>query len=148
MLNEPDLGPGRIDGTLRTATNLSSNQCWDLLRAHATGRFGFVEGGRVMIIPVNYLVHEDGIYFRTAEDGVISRAVPGPQTSFQIDAARPDRNEGWSVLASGDSVKVDDPELLTYLWGRIMPEPWGSGMRNVFICLRPAVLTGRSVRLS
>lgn len=146
-MSEPHLDQGRLDGTLRIATDLSSNQCWDLLRAHETGRFGFVDHGRVMIMPVNYLVHDDGIYFRTAEDGVISAAIPGQQTSFQIDAARSDRHEGWSVLASGESTKVEDPELLTYLWGRVMPEPWGSGLRNLFICLRPTLLTGRSVRL-
>lgn len=146
-MTEPNLAPGRIDGTLRMATDLSPDQCWDLLRAHETGRFGFLDRGRVMIVPVNYLAHEDGIYFRTAENGVIGTAVPGPHTSFQIDAWRPDRHEGWSVLASGDSVKVEDSDLLTYLWGRIMPEPWGSGARNLFICLRPSVVTGRSVRL-
>lgn len=51
------------------------------------------------------------------------------------------------MLASGDSSKVEDPELLTYLWGSIMPGPWGIVMRNLFIRLDPNVLTGRSVQL-
>lgn len=145
-MTEPNLDPGRLDGTLRVASDLSPDQCWDLLRSQETGRFAFVGHGRIMIMPVNYLVHEGCIYFRTAEDGLISAAVPGQQASFQIDASRPDRNAGWSVLASGEAVKVEDPDLLKFLWGRVMPEPWGGGLRNLFICLRPAALTDRSVR--
>ncbi|WP_426995934.1 pyridoxamine 5'-phosphate oxidase family protein [Pseudarthrobacter sp. N5] len=143
----PNMAPGRIDGARHVTTEYSEDQCWDLLRSETTGRFGFVRDGRVMILPVNYLVHNKAIYFRTSPDGIISDAVPHQQSSFQVDDARPARSEGWSVLASGPSSRVMEPELLTDLWGQIMPEPWGGGARNLFIRIDAATLTGRGVHL-
>jgi nitroimidazol reductase NimA-like FMN-containing flavoprotein (pyridoxamine 5'-phosphate oxidase superfamily) len=138
---------GRNDGTLHTQTDLSAERCWDLLATKSTGRIGYEHEGRVLIFPVNYLVHDGAIYFRTAREGAVGAATPRPSMSFEIDLARPERSGGWSVLASGPATQVDDPELLKLLWGRIMPEPWGAGYRELFISIKPTILTGRSVYL-
>ncbi|MCA4134928.1 pyridoxamine 5'-phosphate oxidase family protein [Arthrobacter sp. M4] len=145
--SDTDANP-RIDGARHTYRDLDENRCWELLGSQSTGRFGFVLEGRVMILPVNYLVHNRAIYFRTASRGSIGEAVPHTRASFQVDASRADLSEGWSVLASGSSSRVEDPELLTYLWGRTMPEPWAGGERNMFICLTPTLVTGRQVFLA
>jgi uncharacterized protein len=145
----PNIEPhGRIDGARHESTEISEDQCWDFLRSQSTGRFGFLHKGRVMILPVNYLVHQQAIFFRTSAHGTISDAVPHQSVSFQVDGSRQDLSEGWSVLASGRSSRVEDPELLTYLWGRIMPEPWAGGERNLFIRLEPETLTGIMVYLA
>ncbi|MEZ2391354.1 pyridoxamine 5'-phosphate oxidase family protein [bacterium RCC_150] len=143
----PIIGPGRFDGGLHVSDELSEEKCWELLRSTTTGRFGFVQDGRVMILPVNYVVDQQAIYFRTAEDGPISEAVPSSESSFQIDESRADRSEGWSVLVSGPSSRVEDPDLLTRLWGKVMAEPWAGGSRNQFIRIEPSKLSGRHVHL-
>lgn len=139
---------GRIDGTLHTQTDLSDGQCWELLSATSTGRLGYEHEGRVLIFPVNYLVHDRAVYFRTAREGSIGTATPRPSVSFEIDLAKPERSGGWSVLANGPATHVDDAALLKVLWGRIMPEPWGAGYRDLFVRIEPTMLTGRSVYLS
>ncbi|MDQ0028698.1 pyridoxamine 5'-phosphate oxidase family protein [Arthrobacter bambusae] len=146
----PALGlePARLDGARHVSTELNTAQCWDLLCSHHTGRFGFSYKGRIMILPVNYLVHNTAIYFRTSPVGSIGDAVPRLTSSFQIDAARPDRSEGWSVLVSGPSSWVQEPDVLAFLRGRAMPEPWGGGERNLFVRIHAAVVTGRHVYLA
>ena len=139
---------GRVDGTLHTHKDLSTEQCWELLESRNTGRLGYEHMGRVLIFPVNYLVHKEAIYFRTASEGAIGVATPSPSMSFEIDMANPERSGGWAVLASGPASHVKDPELLKFLWGRIMPEPWDAGHRDLFICVTPTVITGRSVYLT
>ncbi len=139
---------GRIDGTLHTHKDLSEEQSWELLESRNTGRLGYLHEGRILIFPINYLVHDRSIYFRTSSDGAIGAATPRPSMSFEIDLASPERSGGWAVLASGPAKHVKDPELLTFLWGRIMPEPWGAGLRDLFVCIEPTIITGRSVYLS
>lgn len=138
----------RINGARHVHKDLTSEQCWELLESRNTGRLGYEDGGRILIFPVNYLVHEHAIYFRTAVDGAIGRATPSPSASFEIDTANPERSGGWSVLASGPAEHVEDPAKLKFLWGRVMPEPWGAGLRDLFVCIRPTTITGRSVFLS
>jgi len=138
---------GRVDGGLHVAEELSQERCWDLLRSNTTGRFGFLQQGRVMILPVNYLVDGQSIYFRTAGNGSIAEAVPSLESSFQIDDSRADRSEGWSVLVSGASSRVEDQDLLTRLWGKVMAEPWAGGERNLFIRIHAESVTGRHVHL-
>ena len=139
---------GRVDGTLHAHKDLSTEQCWELLESRNTGRLGYEVDGRIMIFPVNYLVHEGSIYFRTASEGAIGVATPCSSVSFEIDKASPERSGGWSVLASGPATHVEDPDQLKFLWGRIMPEPWGAGHRDLFVCIEPTTITGRSVYLS
>lgn len=143
----PSMDAGRVDGGLHVAEELSQERCWDLLRSNTTGRFGFLQQGRVMILPVNYLVDGQSIYFRTAGDGSIAEAVPSLESSLQIDDSRADRSEGWSVLVSGASSRVEDQDLLTRLWGKVMAEPWAGGERNLFIRIHAESVTGRHVHL-
>ncbi|MFK4299203.1 nitroimidazol reductase NimA-like FMN-containing flavoprotein (pyridoxamine 5'-phosphate oxidase superfamily) [Arthrobacter sp. GAS37] len=143
----PSMDAGRVDGGLHVAEELSEEQCRDFLRSNTTGRFGFVRQGRVVILPVNYLVDGQSIYFRTASDGSIADSVPSPEASFQIDDSRADRSEGWSVLLTGASSQVEDKDLLTRLWGKVMAEPWAGGARNLFIRIQAQMVTGRRVHL-
>ncbi|HSU47732.1 MAG TPA: pyridoxamine 5'-phosphate oxidase family protein [Arthrobacter sp.] len=146
-MNLPD-EQGRLDGTLHTHKDLDAEQCWELLQSRNTGRLGYEHEGRILIFPVNYMIHDAAIYFRTASKGAIGTATPRTSVSFEIDKANPERSGGWAVLASGPASQVTDPDLLKFLWGRIMPEPWGAGHRDLFICVTPTIITGRSVFLS
>ncbi len=147
-MSVPEMDPGRFDGARHVTEELSQERCWELLCSQDTGRFGFNYKIRVMILPVSYLVHGRAIYFRTSAAGTIGDAVPRLSSSFEVDGARTDRSEGWSVLVSGPSSHVEEPALLTYLWGQVMEEPWAGGPRNDFIRIHAAVVTGRHVRLA
>lgn len=129
-----------------TSEDLSEAQCWSLLRDRSTGRVAFLDDGRVMVFPVNYVVHANAVYFRTSEDGFLGAAGAVPRNaSFQIDGHDSDQMAGWSVLVSGQAGRVADELLLTQLWGRRMAEPWGGGRRDVFIGIDPRTISGRRV---
>lgn len=124
---------------------LSVAQCWTLLSGGGTGRVAYQDSGRVLVYPVNYVVHDQGVYFRTSRDGVLAGGTEHHNVSFQLDHHDSGRMEGWSVLLSGRAEAVQDPGLLSVLWGRRMDEPWGGGAREVFIGIEPSILTGRRV---
>ncbi|MET4060648.1 nitroimidazol reductase NimA-like FMN-containing flavoprotein (pyridoxamine 5'-phosphate oxidase superfamily) [Arthrobacter sp. UYP6] len=127
------------------STDLTEAECWTLLASRGTGRVAYQEEGRVLVFPVNYVVRDQSVYFRTARDGVLGGGAEDRNASFQIDDHDTRRMDGWSVLLSGRAAAVRDPELLTQLWGRRMDEPWGGGQRDVFIGIEPSTVTGRRV---
>ncbi len=133
-----------MPGTLHASTELSADECWALLMTQTTGRIGFSREGSIYIFPVNYLVHEQGIYFRTSEDGDIGRG-PLEKAAFQVDELRAAEMAGWTVLAQGSAVPVSDEALLTVLWGRASEEPWAGGLRQRFVGIRPISVAGRRV---
>ncbi len=139
---------GHIDGARHVNTELTTRECWNLLTTDTTGRFSYQAGGRILIFPVNYLIHDEAIFFRTLPEGAIGSALPCAVASFEIDMVKREQSTGWAVLASGPASAVTDQDLLTYLWGRIMLEPLAAGLRDQFVRLDPAELTGRRVYLS
>lgn len=131
-------------GTHRSE-DLTETECWTLLAGQGTGRVAYSDNGRVLVFPVNYVVHDKAVYFRTAADGALGGGGDYRNASFQIDDHDALRMDGWSVLLSGRAAPVVDSELLTALWGRRMAEPWGGGHRDVFIGIQPTMVTGRRV---
>ncbi|WP_028281181.1 pyridoxamine 5'-phosphate oxidase family protein [Arthrobacter sp. H5] len=70
-------------GLLRASQPLSTDECWALLAGQTTGRIGFLHEGLVTIFPLNYIVHDRGVYFRTSEEGVIARGqLERPRSSW------------------------------------------------------------------
>lgn len=127
--------------------DLSEAECWALLAGSGTGRVAYQQDGRVLVFPVNYVVHDQSVFFRTGRDSVLGAGAEYRNASFQIDDHDARRMDGWSVLLSGRAAAVVDPELLTELWGRRMREPWGGGQRDVFIGIEPTSVSGRRVGL-
>jgi nitroimidazol reductase NimA-like FMN-containing flavoprotein (pyridoxamine 5'-phosphate oxidase superfamily) len=81
--------------------DLSREDCLHQL-AHGSyvGHIGFVREGRPVILPVNYLVDDDSIVFRTTAGTQLS-GLNGAQVAFEVDDDRPVSHSGWSVLARG-----------------------------------------------
>nr|WP_221411597.1 pyridoxamine 5'-phosphate oxidase family protein [Arthrobacter crusticola] len=113
---------GTAQGALHASAALSPDECWALLSTRRTSRIGFMKEGSLYIFPVNYLVHDGGIYFRTSEEGDLGRAPLG-SSALQVDDVQAEAMAGWTVLAQGRPEQVDDEDLLKTLWGRSTEEP-------------------------
>ena len=129
-----------MPGASHLSEALTSDECWGLLTTQQTGRIGFLRDGSIYIFPVNYLGHDDGIYFRTSETSEIGRNAL-ENVAFQADLAKPAQKSGWTVLAQGSAKPIEDETLLTVLWGRVAEEPWTGGSRNRFIARTPRTLS-------
>ncbi|MHA7209198.1 pyridoxamine 5'-phosphate oxidase family protein [Arthrobacter sp. MDT1-65] len=131
-------------GALRTSEELAPSECWALATTRSTGRLGFFRDGLLDIFPVNYVVLDEHVYFRTSADGTIATSYLD-HAAFQLDHVDGDARTGWTILLNGPATRVEDPALLTTLWGRSVDEPWASGQRDVFYSLAPAHVRGRRV---
>ena len=120
---------------------LDEVECRYLLRWEAVGRIAFVEGDDVpIVLPVNYVVIDDAIVFRTHPD--LANGLQGRLVSFQVDRVDTYRRVGWSVLVRGHA-EVVDLERLT----DPPPEPWAPGDRAAAVQITPSQITGRRLEL-
>ncbi|BBE21364.1 hypothetical protein MN0502_02470 [Arthrobacter sp. MN05-02] len=131
-------------GVGRSHEELEADQCWALLGTASTGRVGFFRDGRIFIYPVNYLVHNQAVFFRTSATGDLGRA-PLDRAAFQVDQVDKARMSGWSVLVQGSTAVVEDEALLATVWGRMINEPWAGGDRRQLVQVIPASISGRRV---
>lgn len=125
--------------------HLSIEECRDLLAAKSVGRVGFNGPDGPQVLPVNYVIHQGDIFFRTAAESTLSHAMSDSRVAFEIDEIDEFMQRGWSVLAVGAADLVDDPDLLLELWGDRGPRPWAVGARTQFVRIRTSRLTGRRV---
>ena len=91
---------------------LGPDQCLELLARCQVGRVGTSISALPVILPVNYVVFDHGVLFRTAAGTKFDAAVRGIVVAFEADAYDPDGRAGWSVLLVGKASEVSDPGTL------------------------------------
>lgn len=79
-------------------TILDVAACRELLDAGAIGRVGYIAEGRPMIVPVDYLVHDNTIVFRADPGGKLLH-IPLHHVCFEVDGSAADHV--WSVVVQG-----------------------------------------------
>ncbi|MFF3291002.1 helix-turn-helix domain-containing protein [Streptomyces sp. NPDC003023] len=140
-----DLPPGiGAAGGRPELVELGRDQCWALLGTHGVGRVAVSTREGPAILPVNYLVAEGEIAFRTAPEAVPAEAV-GAETAFEVDHIDDAFSQGWSVLAVGGARAVTEPEAVAKLERQAYSAPWAGGDRDLWVVLAPERVTGRRI---
>ena len=85
-------------------TELTSEVSWQLLSSGALGRLALSVSGRVDIFPVNYVVHEGKVYFRTAEGSKLVELTIHRDVAFEVDEIA--EKSGWSVIVHGTARRL------------------------------------------
>jgi hypothetical protein len=113
---------------------LTVEECWALVGASGVGRLAVTVGGIPRIVPVNYSVASDVIYFRTAP-GTILNNVALQKVAFEVDGIDPRSRPGWSVcvVGSGSSAGRDGPDV----------DSWAPGARELRYRVVPDAVSGR-----
>ena len=131
---------GLMTANTEPVTPLTKDQSWDLLSGVHLGRLVTVIGGRAEIFPVNYVVQNHTVLFRTAEGTKLFGTVMNDQVLFEAD----DHNvvEGWSVIVRGHR-----PGALQRRRHREAERaglyPWIATHKLRFVRITPNELTGR-----
>jgi nitroimidazol reductase NimA-like FMN-containing flavoprotein (pyridoxamine 5'-phosphate oxidase superfamily) len=130
---------------------LDEAECVRLISRGGIGRLAFPGRFDLTVLPVNYVVHDGAILFRTAEAGSTDEDLRTGiehaeyRVAFEIDEIDSESREGWSVLIQGPAHHLDEPaEQADALAAGV--EPWAGGDRAQFIRITPARITGRRVR--
>src|SRR3712207_8703920 len=78
-------GSMSIGENLSPIRTLDRDTVWQLLEQHPYGRLAVEAAGLVDIFPVNYVVHQHKLYFRTAQGSKLSSLIVNDQVAFEID---------------------------------------------------------------
>jgi nitroimidazol reductase NimA-like FMN-containing flavoprotein (pyridoxamine 5'-phosphate oxidase superfamily) len=123
---------------------LSRDECLALLRGSHLGRVAVSIDALPVILPVQYAVLGDDIVFRTGVGTKLDAALRGAVVAFEIDSVDPLYHRGWSVLVTGHSTEVIDPEELVRC--ELLPlQPWLPGSTDRFVKIEAAVISGRVI---
>jgi len=133
-----------MTGELPWVVYLSQAECWDLLAASAVGRVGVVIDTAPEIYPVNHVVDDRTIVFRTDPGNKLSGLERTPSVCYQVDCVDVEDNTGWSVLVKGRAVVVRAPDELRR--AALLPlRLWGLGEKATWVRIVPAEVTGRRI---
>src|SRR4029077_2585285 len=88
---------------------LDEAECQGLIAAGGVGRIGYTGRFGPTILPVNYVLHEGTIVFRTGQHSPLGEDLrtgiehAESKVAFEIDEASAATREGWSVLVQGSA---------------------------------------------
>jgi len=121
-------------------------ECLHLLRSAQVGRLGIAIMNVPDIFPVNFVVDDDTVVFRTAEGTKFAAAVLGTAVAFEVDGYDPAAGEAWSVVLKGQAVEIAgmyelfDAEDLPLF-------PWHNSPKHRFVRIQSDEITGRRFRV-
>lgn len=130
---------------------LTDAESMRLIEQAQIGRIGFTGRFGPEILPVNFKVLDGSVVFRTAagsplgEDLRTGIADAEYKVAFEIDEIDNTERTGWSVLIRGGAHLVDD-EGERAVVAKVCVEPWAGGERELYIRIRPTVISGRRIR--
>jgi nitroimidazol reductase NimA-like FMN-containing flavoprotein (pyridoxamine 5'-phosphate oxidase superfamily) len=125
-------------------TELSPDECWEMLRGEEFGRLAFRIVDEVHITPVNYAVDGETLLFRTAEGTKLLAVVMGSQVALEID--RYDEESARSVVVRGSARLL--PEDEAHRSENVPLRPWVPTLKYNVVEITPQVISGRAFSLA
>ena len=143
--------PGRDRaGAQPRLEKLDADECMRLVSPGGVGRVAFESPTGPLILPVNYVMHDDAVLLRTAFGGPLDAnlrtGVEGAdfKVAFEVDHVDEARRQGWSVLIRGAAHHISS-ESERAAASAAGVEPWAGGERELYIRISPAEISGRRI---
>ena len=130
--------------TDEVVTELTSDECWELLREEEFGRLAYRLVDEVHITPINYSFEGGSLLFRTAEGNKLLAVVMGSDVAFEIDRY----GEDWarSVVVRGPARLLPEDEARRA--ENVPLRPWVPTLKYNVVEIEPKVVSGRAFELS
>ena len=128
----------------QAVTELTSEECWEMLRDEEFGRLAYRLVDEVHITPINYAVEGGSLLFRTAEGNKLLAVVMGSDVAFEID--RYGEDSARSVVVRGTARLL--PEDEAHRADNVPLRPWVPTLRYNVVEIEPKVVSGRAFELS
>lgn len=135
-------GPGDQTHVMDETTELTPRECWDLLSTADVGRLAVCLGEAPEIFPVNYVVANGTVVFRTAA-GLkhVSARLQRP-VAFEVDSVDHETGIAWSVVVKGRARDMSAEQEQEF--ARTLPlRPMHAGAKHIFVRIEPGEVSGR-----
>lgn len=121
---------------------LDESQCWEYLESQELGRLAVSVGAHPDIFPLNYIVHQRRLLFRTSAGSKLASMAVNEAVAFEIDGYEAETNRVWSVVLQGHSriVESDDESALLE---ELPLVPWNISDKTNFVEISVSFMAGR-----
>ncbi|MFV0127106.1 pyridoxamine 5'-phosphate oxidase family protein [Streptomyces sp. HMX112] len=123
---------------------LGLDECRLLLGTHGVGHVAVTTGEGPAILPVDYLIADGEVAFRTTPDARPATA-GGNELAFEVDHIDDALHGGWSVQVVGEPHQVTDPETVRRLDEQAYSTPWSGDDSCLWTALTPSHVSGRRI---
>jgi len=125
---------------------LTPDACLTLMAGVPVGRVAVSVQALPVILPVNYVVRDGDVVFRTTAGTKLAAATAGTVVAFEVDQYSPDGASGWSVLVQGRATEITDAEEIA----RVRELPllaWAlDGAADHYVRIHMTMVSGRRFR--
>lgn len=122
---------------------LDDARCWELLETQELGRIVTHTADVIDIFPVNYVVDERSILFRTAEGSKLFALTVNDNVLFEVDAHSD--LAAWSVVVRGRAERLSSSADVERADGLGL-RPWVPTLKYNYVRIVPASVSGRAFR--
>ena len=119
---------------------MTLDECWTYLEHGEFGRLAFLLVDEVHVVPMNYVVDDGVLLFRTTSGDKLLAAALHANVALEIDEY--DEESAWSVVVRGHVRRLEESEF--HRLDDLQGHPWvAPEQKQDGIELRPEVITGR-----
>jgi len=122
-------------------TVLDSAECWRLLGVAEMGRLALAPAGEIDVFPVNFIVHDGALYFRTAPGAKLFELAVNPDVAFEIDGW--DETSAFSVVVKGKAERLESQADVDRA-NELPLTPWLPTLKYRWVRIVPTTISGRS----
>jgi nitroimidazol reductase NimA-like FMN-containing flavoprotein (pyridoxamine 5'-phosphate oxidase superfamily) len=126
---------------------LTPDECWKYLQSSYIGRLAVINSGVPEIFPVNFMVIDETVVFRTAPGTKLRALLRGTAVAFEVDGLNPYGTEVWSVVIKGEPAPFEGNPASLKEAGPDR-EPWQPGLKEHLVQVRPNDISGRRFAVS
>ncbi|PZQ89952.1 MAG: pyridoxamine 5-phosphate oxidase [Leifsonia xyli] len=122
---------------------LDERECWELLELAPMGRIALAAAGEIDIFPLNFVVHDGALWFRTAPGTKLVELTIHPEVALEIDGW--DEGEAFSVVVKGVAERLEGGAEVAAA-ERLPLSPWVPTLKYRWVRIRPTSISGRRFR--
>ena len=123
-------------------SELDAASCWSRLGDSGIGRLAVTADDGPWVTPIDYLVHDGRLYFRSSPGTKLQALAHTPAVALEVEGRS--GHTLWTVVVRGSARRLDrDDEIEAS--GVLAVHPTAGGARDNFVCIDPETVTGRRI---
>lgn len=126
---------------------LNEETCWLLLAGADVGRLAVATLNCPDVFPVNHVVDDRTIVFRTGPGTKLDSALSAPAVAYEVDGHDRDCGHAWSVVVKGVAREISGDDVVPAT-DALPLVSWHGGYKLRWIRITPHQVTGRRFRVA
>lgn len=123
---------------------LGREECLHLLAGETLGRLALTSGALPMVFPVNFHFDGEQILVKTGRGTKLDAAIQNAVVAFEVDDFDPMYHSGWSVVVTGRSREIAEPDQLDALRAAPLAR-WAPRGNGRIMAISTEMVSGRCI---